>query len=251
MQIQVASDLHLDINGTISGICSYKSIHSSILNSRGKSDTVLILAGDICNPRFYSQLLDVLSPLWRHIIIVPGNHEFYGWSIAEGLDSMKTSASNYSNVSILDKATVEIDGITFIGAIGWAPTKQIPNIERFINDFSWIKDFKTHTHRCQELHDESMEWLRSTLIMTETPKVVVTHFGQLSLPVPNKFIGSLVNSYFITGALDDCSDKPELFIHGHTHVSYSIKRNSYGILCNPLGYGTENLQYSPNLIHTL
>jgi len=251
VQIQLASDLHLDVNRTIYEILATKRIHPGILDSKGKKDTVLILSGDICSPLFYPELLGLLSPLWRHIIIVPGNHEFYGWSIDEGLLSMRTSAQVYPNISLLDKETVELDGITFIGAIGWAPTKQIPTVERYINDFSWIKDFRKNTHRCQELHDESMEWIRSTLLMTESPKVVITHYGQISVPVPNKFVGSLVNTYFVTGSLDGCSDKPELFIHGHTHVSYAIKRNSYSILCNPLGYGNENLQYSPNLLYTL
>lgn len=250
MKIQIASDLHLDVNGTIQDIVRTGVIPPSILQTINKQDTVLVLAGDICNPIYFDGLFNILNPLWRHIIIVPGNHEFYGWWIEDAMDVMRDISSKYPNISFLDKQITKLDEITFIGATGWAPIKQMPTIERYINDFTWIKDFRESKNRCQDLHEDSIDWITDTLAKIQTPKILVTHFGQVSVPIPNRFIGCPVNTYFITGSLDKVKHKPELFIHGHTHVSYTIQRFSYEILCNPFGYGSENWQYSPNLVVT-
>ena len=67
VRIQYASDIHLEIR---------PSKFRRILTPVGD---ILILAGDIGHPfrRTYAQFLDWCSRNFKHVILVPGNHEYY------------------------------------------------------------------------------------------------------------------------------------------------------------------------------
>lgn len=249
MQIQIASDLHLDINNDITSILKQGSIPREILNSDQKQDTVLILCGDICDPLYWQQLFEILSPLWKHIIIVPGNHEFYGYYISDTFELMRSSILDFSNIHLLDQEDFTIEDITFLGATGWAPTDLLLGIDRYVNDFTWIKDFRGNVHRCQELHNQFLEWVKGKLdTLKDIKTVLITHFGQYSVPQPIKFIGNPFNRYFVTGSLDYMENNPELIIFGHTHSSTRRLTDKIPIICNPRGYRFENWNYDSNLV---
>ena len=70
MQIQIASDLHIEyINQPIDVDDFIKPVAP-----------ILVLAGDIGSLYLYDQLHKFLSDLsnkFKHILYIPGNHEFY------------------------------------------------------------------------------------------------------------------------------------------------------------------------------
>lgn len=251
MKLHIASDLHLDINQDIATIFHRGTIPNSIINCTNKQKTVLILCGDICDPIHWKGLLDILSPQWFHIILVPGNHEFYGYTVAAALDLMQSTAVDFNNVSVLNQQTVILDNIKFCGAVGWAPARQLPGIEKYVEDFRCIQRF--NVTRCQELHDQFLEWITLELSTpTKQKKVLITHFGQYSVPVPKRFWGNPFNRYFITGALDLVElELPDFIIFGHTHSSTNRRFGKVPVLCNPRGYGTENPNFNSNLVFSL
>lgn len=76
---------------------------------------VTILAGDI------DEQLDGIAWAEKHfqgdIIYVPGNHEFYGGRVSRTLEKMKAAAGPRTHV--LDRESVVLHGVRFLGAVGW------------------------------------------------------------------------------------------------------------------------------------
>src|SRR5579862_7134366 len=72
MKLQIMSDLHLEMHADQG---------AALLASLDPTDVdVLVLAGDITSARDYPALRNVFEPLagkYRHVLYVPGNHEYY------------------------------------------------------------------------------------------------------------------------------------------------------------------------------
>jgi len=71
MKLQVLSDLHTD---------HQKNFGYFANRCHPRADT-LVIAGDIHphhGPTFENFILRRLLPKWKNILIIPGNHEFYG-----------------------------------------------------------------------------------------------------------------------------------------------------------------------------
>jgi len=98
---------------------------------------VLILAGDICvandlakfypgdmsgveyrGERFYNFFLRC-SKAYKDVIYVAGNHEHYNGDYADTLKNLKACLSHMTNIHVLDKETITIGDVTFIGGTLW------------------------------------------------------------------------------------------------------------------------------------
>src|SRR5664279_996561 len=72
MKIQMMSDLHLEMHAD-GGAELIRELDPTGVD-------LLVLAGDITMARYYESLASVFEPLatkYRHILYVPGNHEYY------------------------------------------------------------------------------------------------------------------------------------------------------------------------------
>jgi hypothetical protein len=77
---------------------------------------VLVLAGDIaCGTAGIRWAKTLPLP----VVYVPGNMEHYGFDYYENLSAMRKEASG-SNVRFLEKESVVIEGVRFLGANGWS-----------------------------------------------------------------------------------------------------------------------------------
>jgi metallophosphoesterase superfamily enzyme len=76
---------------------------------------VLIIAGDLITrmERGVARLLERVTD--RPVIYVGGNHEAYGTDIDRTIEKARVAAAG-TNIHVLENDTVEIDGVTFIGA---------------------------------------------------------------------------------------------------------------------------------------
>ena len=111
MRIQIASDLHIEYLED-----------ANIYNLIKPNAPILVLAGDIGSLYKYDQLkrfLDYLSPQFKYILYIPGNHEFY---TIKNIESKSLKQLNYllleleksiSNLYILNKNCVKIQNICF------------------------------------------------------------------------------------------------------------------------------------------
>ena len=226
MKIQVISDVHLEfgpfelpING-----CD-----------------VLIAAGDI---GVGTEGLEWLQTLDIPVIYVAGNHEYWGFEIKD-LNSVLTEVSKSSNVHYLEKNTVKIDGVRFIGCTLWADfneaadEEQLQELESIMNDFRYIfldEDLVTPQDLIK-LNQSSKKWLDNELSKPhEGPTVVVTHHA----PSLKSWVSAEDDyiKYAYCNELEPMLKENEisLWVHGHIHHSSDYKKHGVRVVCNPRGY---------------
>ena len=275
MRVLVLSDLHLEL-GT-----------SYTLPPSAEFD-VAILAGDIQAPGrkaiTWAKRQSVFGG--KPVVFVPGNHEYYGApSFFQELKAMREEAKG-SNVHVLDRAGVVIDGVRFLGCTLWTDF-QLPirvddgietNIELAIasanermNDYRLIqveeatgREFRYQTFkrllRAQEtmsMHWLARDWLRRELRKPfEGPTVVVTHHGPSMDSVAQKYVGDELSPSFVSHLPDEFFESAALWVHGHTHTPADYPRgrlNRCRVITNPRGYRTkdgsfENGRFDPAMV---
>jgi len=184
------------------------------------------------------------------VIYVPGNHEFYDHDIGFS-DELKASAP--ANIHVLNDDKLELDGIRFLGCTLWTDFNlhgegeawfARQRAKRLIEDFASIQNGgRRFTPECSvELHEASKAWLVDELKSGfNGPTVVVTHHLPASTSVAKRYANDSLNPAFAS-RLEDVIEKyrPELWVHGHTHVPCDYELFDTRIICNPGGYPGEN-----------
>jgi len=184
------------------------------------------------------------------LIYVPGNHEFYDHDI--GLTG-ELKAAAPANIHVLNNDTLQLDGIRYIGSTLWTDfklhgegearfTRQLA--KELIEDFASIKNGKRRftPEDSVELHEASKVWLVGELEREfDGPTVVVTHHLPAATSVAKRYANDPLNPVFAS-RLENVIEKyrPELWIHGHTHVPCDYELFDTRIVCNPRGYPGEN-----------
>ena len=138
MKLQIMSDLHLEMHAD-RGAEFIRSLDPTGVD-------VLVLAGDVTMARQYEDLENVFKLLarkYRHILYVPGNHEYCKSSPKQVARNLARLAKDIPEVEIPDNGAVVIAGQRFIGGTMWfRPDPMGEMNKRFMNDFSLIEDFE-------------------------------------------------------------------------------------------------------------
>lgn len=261
MQLRIMSDLHLE---------SHRNYRPSV--QPNESDTILILAGDICEIRLndtISQFLSDMAVRFKRVIYVPGNHEYYNGHITKSKDDLAYIISNIDNVILLVDNSVVIEGVKFIGSTLWTDVNKGNPIDQFaiMNGLNDYRKIRIHSYRRLQPHDtialhgNSKNFIESELSNSKERKnVVITHHAPSKLSINERFNGSPLNSAYYSDLQDIIFDKsPDIWIHGHTHDSFDYELGKTRILCNPRGYSyvrsnvfaCENRNFCDNLILTI
>ena len=162
MKIALGSDLHLEF-GTIE------------LKNTEAAD-VLVLAGDICvardielmNNNFYSQrvraerylaFFEQVSKEFPKVVYVMGNHEHYHGDFAYTYGILKKATEHLDNFYLLEKETLVVDDVTFIGATVWtdmndSDTTTLHVMPRMMNDFHGVDNSLRMISRQVPLYDD-------------------------------------------------------------------------------------------------
>src|SRR5690554_4863265 len=109
MKLRILSDLHIEFHPFMIP----QTVHDG--------ETVLILAGDIGVIHRRAELESFLrqaATQFRAVIYVLGNHEFYRGIWPDARDHL-LSWSLPENVHVLERESVQIDNITFVGTTLW------------------------------------------------------------------------------------------------------------------------------------
>jgi predicted phosphodiesterase len=253
MRVQILSDLHVDAGGR----------HRPQL---AVGVDALIVAGDVCagvDTGF--QLLRHYVPTTTPIIMVLGNHEFYGFGYAQELAKARATASSY-NIHVLENDAVIIGGVRLVGASLWTDYDLFGADNREacmrtaamgLNDHRLIgrttggaTDRRFQPFDALALHRQSIAYLDEALTAPhEGPTVVVTHHAPHGDSVAPQYRNSLLTPAFVSdlSPLID-AHQPTLWVHGHTHTSFDYRVGRTRIVCNPAGYGAENPMFDPALV---
>jgi Icc-related predicted phosphoesterase len=209
------------------------------------------------------------------VVYVPGNHEFYGHRRPQMLQRMREVAAG-TNVHLLDRDAVVIDGVRFLGATLWTDYKlqgerhqdrSMREARLYLNDHSVITEHDPlltqlagfmPAHALRE-HEASVAWLREQMATPFAGKtVVVSHHGPNEQSVAARFREDELSPAYSSKLPHDLFDVPALWCHGHVHDSFAYEIGSCLVVTNPRGYpidrrgsykaGFENLHYLEDLV---
>tara|TARA_Y100000589_G_scaffold290909_1_gene293937 strand:+ start:93 stop:860 length:768 start_codon:yes stop_codon:yes gene_type:complete len=238
MLLRYLSDVHLEYRKSSDGYLDLPNLSTD-------SESVLILAGDIGSGVSVVDWLKELSPRFRHILFVTGNHDYWDSEMSDLDKKLSELCSLIPNVEFLNNRSFTLDDVEFVGGTLWADFDQqdagtISHAHEIIPDFQRIKTekgFITPQIMIDE-HKACRDFIFSALKSSrQTKKVVITHYLPSFRSIDPRFYEDPLNGYFAS-SLDKLIEEhqPQLWIHGHTHANCDYKIGSTRILCNPFGY---------------
>ncbi|MDE0036640.1 MAG: metallophosphoesterase [Gammaproteobacteria bacterium] len=252
MKIQIASDLHRD----------FATAHP--IPALAPDVDVAVFAGDLCEFARWPRFGDELAYTWAdagRIVYVPGNHEFYQADIGYVRSQLATLCGK-RRIEYLDRRSVLIDGVCFIGATLWTdfeffgtPESSQARARGSMSDFHliWNKGQRFNPADSIGEHQKDVGFLDARLAKAASRNekaVVVTHHMPSPVCVLPRFENDALNPAFVSD-LDELilRREPALWIHGHTHGSIDAVVGRTRIVCNPGGYDRkENPDFDPFLV---
>jgi Icc-related predicted phosphoesterase len=255
VRIWIFSDLHRDLAGAPWTPGHIPEADVAVVAGdvgQGLADTILWLG----------QAIRPIMP----VVVVPGNHEFYGSAVDEERALGRRAAERHG-VTLLDDDTVEIGGVAFSGGTLWTDygidgagnrRRAMAAAQAGLNDHRCIATTRNPGWRtfrpgdAAALHAASRAFLERALLEVDPPgtrarpHVVVTHHAPARASLDPGFAGSVLNPAFASdlGSLI-AAGRPDLWLHGHVHARRDHRIGPTRILCNPLGYDGENPAFDP------
>lgn len=235
-------------------------LHGDLSNAvpYGNNLDVLVLAGDVFpNPESASSFIKQIEMAFGvsqdvPIVCVLGNHEYYNNTI-DGTIADYKKAFKGLNVSVLEKESVEIDGIEFLGATLWSDLSNPIDawaVSQGMNDFVFIheegkaRSLQIYSNMLQpetyhRMWEETVSWIDEEL-GKDRKRVVVTHHSPSGITTPPQFRESRIRRGYYSD-MDDLilEHKPDLWIYGHDHVSAKHTLGDTRIVSNQAGYRHE------------
>lgn len=272
MKIAVMSDVHLEFG------------QLKVTNDEGAR--VLILSGDICVAKDlmeydeqkkemgfsfaksdrYHDFFQECCALYQDVVYVAGNHEHYHGDFVDTYKDLKKHLAYLKNLHVLDKETVILDDVTFIGSTLWTDMNKrdpitLHMISRMMNDFRIVDNsnrmvtFKTFdddghpTFRervakfspedAVEEHDKCLAYIKHVYDNTEGTVVVVGHHTPSPQSCHPKYRDDReMNGGYHSDLSEFILDRPriKLWTHGHTHEDFDYMIGQTRVVCNPRGY---------------
>lgn len=219
-------------------------------------ETTLVLCGDIDCARTktrYADFLEYASGMFKYVVLVAGNHEFYGGNLTTTHDKIRKyiTGRKLTNVFYLNNETVVLEGVAFIGATLWTNIKNPLTeliVEGAMNDYKKIRHGPEETPwaRPMRVSDTThMHYVSRGFIESESIKhnaighkvVVVSHHAPSEQSIPEKYLGdpcnpayaSQLDYWLMDGVID-------FWMHGHIHAKSDYFIGTCRVTCNPRGY---------------
>ena len=195
--------------------------------------------------------------------MVAGNHEYFAHELNDTCEKLTAWAASIPDVHFLENQTVELDGITFVGATLWsnfdnADARLMQAAPSMMVDYSVIADrddsrMRLRPGRILAEHMRSIAFIERELRARDPDRtVVVTHHAPSlqSSRCKGKDFDLLYGSDY-DALIEECG--PALWIHGHVHESFDYRIGRTTIACNPRGYLRygENARFDPARTITL
>lgn len=242
MKLHLISDVHLNFGDLV---------------LPGGAD-ILIIAGDTieCDKtslkkakRFFEEELTK----YPRVLVVMGNHEFYGCDLEEAKEHMSEALPN--NAILLDDHVYEQEGWTFFGGTLWTDMNKGNPITSFyirdyMNDFRRIKKSKQpyYAFKPQVAATEHARTLRflDSAIHNKDKVFVITHHAPSYRSIDPKFANMHeANHAYASDLSEFILDLPQIkyWIHGHVHCTNDYKLGNTRVLSHPRGYAGYELPH--------
>jgi Icc-related predicted phosphoesterase len=260
MKIRIASDLHTEFWENY----DTEELMSKVLPQLDSdADSVLVIAGDLGlghKAETWKVPLEILAPRFKAIVFNAGNHFYYGNNYFGRETEIKTEVPLPPNVYFLEDQSVEISGVTFIGATLWtsfndSDAQAMYAAQLMMNDYRKIKDWSGRVIApisTVAKHKASRKYIFDQLALTSGKTVVLSHHAPSFQSVSGRYASNELNPAYATELIPDieAAGKPDLWLHGHMHCSFDYSVGETRIICNPFGYKDyeQNFGYNPELV---
>lgn len=277
MLLQILSDLHT---------CFFRSVEEvqttieQFIPDNAKEIT-LCIAGDLGAPFIeeirteggwdtapgkqkvlYHAAINLFTRNYKKVILIPGNHEYYGSSIEEADKWLWSLEDIYLNLEVLNNESYQKDDYLFIGSTLWFPYDDL-------NDLYWkgMTDCALNRTTLEELErkgEESARFIGQEVAFcagNNLIPIVITHMAPSSMSITPRYQGRQLNRFYINEmAIKEIEWQqreeseavwPVYWIHGHMHsfLDYTHPTGTR-VICNPFGYFEyeENPQFKKQFI---
>jgi predicted phosphodiesterase len=238
MKLWVLSDLHLDVNRR----------YPLALPEPPPEHDAVVIAGDICQGIVEGVRFIAAAGLnAKPVVYVAGNHEFYERDRHAELAAGRGAAAVVPNVHLLERDSVVIGGVEFLGCTLWTDYLYAGAAEQEramllaaqrLNDHRLIGNGarRWSPQDCLEEHLASRAWLARRLERrSRHPKVAVTHHAPSRRSVQPNYRNDLLTAAF-SSDLDELVGKAPLWVHGHIHAPADYVLDGCRVIANPRGY---------------
>lgn len=128
MKIQITSDLHTE----------FRPVDVPAVAE------VIVAAGDLGAGEHALPLIDEWLAAGSQVVMVLGNHEFYGREYTEVIHQWQRCADQRPRLHLLDRGVLVLDGVRFLGATLWTDfdrsrARALRIGEQYMNDFRIIR----------------------------------------------------------------------------------------------------------------
>jgi hypothetical protein len=236
----------------------------NFLKNKNNAD-ILCLLGDICVCGVkedwikYTAFIHNLSTIYKHIILITGNHEYYTigsenrQTMSEINTKIKNFVSNYNNIHFLlnESVTLEINNkkAIFIGSTLWTyiNPEHRSYIQEQMNDYNsiYISNKKFTVHDMVALHQEAIAFIEFELKRLVTSKdniILLTHHKPYSDTISTDNITSQAYESDIP-FIKNYANNITFAAHGHTHKQVDRVINGIRMVSMPKGYPNEKTNY--------
>jgi predicted phosphodiesterase len=249
MKFDILSDIHLELLKPFDIALLIEKIQNI------KKSDILCLLGDIGLPsqNSYQEFLKTMLEIYPNVILLAGNHEYYSNGSCSIPDKIRTICNelnqNSGQIHFLDRDSIVIDGIKFIGCTLWSEVKD-SIIAMLINDYHAIKVpiFNSSGHLVTKIkltipmsnmwHERDLKYLTDEIGNSSEPVVVLTHHAPITDQEihPPEFRNLVTSEAYCTD-LTELIRKPVVtWCWGHTHQEYHKDLNGILLHSNPLDY---------------
>ena len=242
--MQIASDIHLEFHDDR----RFRDIIKPV-------EPVLALLGDIGSAvdrdGRYRRFLVSASVAFEKVLVIAGNHEYYGLSIDAGNEKMRKMVSNLENVYFLDNETVKIDDETIVfGSTFWShiPSDMENGVRKYVNDYRKIIGLTVQ--KTNDMHKAAIDALTKVLDeLSESGNnmnvIVLSHHAPTFLKTSSpEYEGNDTNCAFATN-LEHIMKNNQLKVwcYGHTHWNNCQLIHETTVCSNQLGFDGECYDY--------
>jgi len=258
MKIAIASDIHLEFGNLV-------------IENTDNAD-VLILAGDICvasdalgqgkTSQYIQNFFYRVSQEFKHVIYIMGNHEHYHGDFAESRELLQQMIDQFGgkNVFLMDKDSITIDDIVFVGGTYWTNFYN-GDVTAMTNAAYSMNDYRVCHNSAETYNGYKAKLLQpkhtlndhlachsyiSEITQDEDKRyVVITHHAPCKASVAERFQNDyLMNANFYSDQIKFIVDRPQikLWVHGHMHNESDYMLANTRVVCNPRGYCGQEVQ---------
>ncbi|KAK3191200.1 hypothetical protein K4F52_002788 [Lecanicillium sp. MT-2017a] len=232
-EIQILSDLHLELNQ------QYKTYTFPV------TAPILLLAGDtgrLVDYDAYLHFIAAQTARYEKVLLVLGNHEFFGATYEEGLNAavkLEAEPALQGRLVLLHRRRWECPGLAVLGCTLWShvPDDRKDAVVAKVGDYKRIQGWTTDLHN--RLHQEDVAWLREQVAAAGAEKMlVVTHHAPCVQGTSRpEHIENPWTVAFATDVLPHGNwGSVQTWVYGHTHYSTDFMCNGVRVVANQRGY---------------